>query len=120
MKKFELTRDAILKKPWEFEQVYRRGKRVRGNGFAVIYLPNGQDSNRLGISVHGKLRGAVRRNRIKRIFRESFRLHRTTFPSASDIVIAVRPEFVLHNPEAIHSELQHMFAKCSPKGLRDV
>ena len=39
--------------------------------------------------------GAVRRNRIKRLVRETFRLHRDIFPSSSDIVFAVRPEFTL-------------------------
>jgi ribonuclease P protein component len=38
---------------------------------------------------------AVQRNRIKRIVRETFRLHRNIFPQASDIVFTVRPEFSL-------------------------
>jgi ribonuclease P protein component len=43
---------------------------------------------------------AVRRNRIKRIVRETFRLHREIFPQSSDIVFTIRPEFF---PDGMHA-----------------
>lgn len=61
----------------------------------MIYLPNVERYNRLGISVHRKTGGAVRRNRIKRLIREVFRLHRDLFPPSCDIVFTVRPEFAI-------------------------
>jgi ribonuclease P protein component len=39
----------------------------------------------------------VRRNRIKRLIREVFRLHRDVFPSEADVVLAVRPGFAINN-----------------------
>lgn len=74
-------------------QVYRRGKRFKGPGFSIIVLTNDRDVNRIGISVHRLIRGTVRRNRIKRIIREVFRLHRDLFPQGSDIVVTVAPDF---------------------------
>lgn len=73
--------------------MYRRGRRVQGRGFSLLSLDNGQATSRLGISVHRLIRGAVRRNRIKRMFREVFRLHLDIFPPSCDIVITVRPDF---------------------------
>lgn len=115
MKRFGLPKKCLLRKAREFEAVYRRGRRIRGKGFSLIFLPNQQQYNRLGISVHGKVRGAVRRNRIKRIIRESFRLHRESFPPASDIVFTVRPDFSLQSPEAIRMEIARVVRpeKCS-------
>lgn len=76
-------------------QVYQQGKRLKGNGFSLIFLANDHGCSRLGISIHRMLRGSVQRNRIKRIIREVFRLHRDTFPQASDIVVTVAPHFRL-------------------------
>lgn len=96
-----LLKDHLVRKGWEFERVYRGGKRLHGEGFTLICLPNQTKSSRLGISVHRKIRGAVKRNRIKRIIREAFRVEREQFPAGMDIVFAVRLNFTLENPGAI-------------------
>lgn len=81
--------------------MYKHGRRLKGTGFSLIYMANGRQGNRLGISVHRLLRGAVRRNRIKRIIRETFRLHRDIFPPSSDIVFTVGPYFQLSSSESV-------------------
>ncbi|MCI5120194.1 MAG: ribonuclease P protein component, partial [Candidatus Electrothrix sp. AUS4] len=58
-------------------------------------------ASRLGISVPRKVGNAVQRNRIKRIIREAFRLHRDVFPQGSDVVFAVRPGFPLTGMQAV-------------------
>ena len=103
MLRYGLPKSCLLRKTGEFNQVYRRGQRLRGNGFALIYLPGDQSGSRLGISVHRKVGNAVHRNRIKRIVRETFRLHREIFPQSSDIVFTVRPEFSLDGMHAVRT-----------------
>lgn len=101
MKRYRLSKAALVRKGWEYDAVYRKGSRLRGDGFTLIYQSNVTGMNRLGISVHRKIRGAVGRNRLKRIIRESFRLHRDDFPQGADIIFAVRPDFSLSSPEQI-------------------
>lgn len=96
-----LSKQALVRKSWEFERIYSQGKRLHGKGFTLICRAGVAGGSRIGISVHGKIRGAVRRNRIKRIIRESFRLERDVYPSDADMIFAVRPEFALLSPLAV-------------------
>lgn len=75
----------------EFEQVLRGGLRAQDGLLTVWAAPNGRSVTRLGLVVgqrHGK---AVRRNRLKRIVREAFRLSYAQLPSGLDILVAPRP-----------------------------
>ena len=94
-----------LRRNREFQQVYSAGKRRHGAGFSLIFAPNGMGWTRLGISVRKKTGTAVRRNRIKRLFREAFRLHKERFPQACDVVITVRPGFACDSLTAVEAAL---------------
>ncbi|NOX25013.1 MAG: ribonuclease P protein component [Deltaproteobacteria bacterium] len=97
-----LTKESLLTKGWQYQHVYRRGHRIRANGFTLIYVSNTVGRNRLGISVSG-MKLAVKRNRIKRLIREFYRIH-PLFPSAIagageiqggfDLVVATNSHFV--------------------------
>jgi ribonuclease P protein component len=100
MKPLSLPKSILLRKPWEYKNVYNGGKRIRGDQFTIIHAPNGSEASRLGISVHG-IKRAVKRNRIKRIVREFFRLNRSFITPASDIVFAVRNGFTPDSPQDI-------------------
>lgn len=79
-----------LKKNYEFRSVYRYG-RSYANKYLVMYVrENGKEINRVGISVSKKVGNSVVRHRIKRLIRESYRLHENIFNSGLDIVIVAR------------------------------
>jgi ribonuclease P protein component len=101
LKRLGLSKNALIRKGGEFERVYSQGRRLHGKGFSLIWCANAEGRKRIGISVHGKIRGAVKRNRIKRIIRESFRLQQEYYPEAADVVFAVRPDFSLASPADI-------------------
>ena len=95
MGRFAFSRAQRLRSNAEFARVYRLGRRLRGDHFALILLPNGAEHSRLGISVQRKTGSAVRRNRIKRLVREIFRLDQSLFPVCCDVVCTVRPGFAI-------------------------
>ena len=72
----------------DFERVYREGSRARGAYMTVAAAPNGLAHARLGLSV-GKVvwKRAVKRNRVRRILREAFRLEQAALPAGADLVV---------------------------------
>lgn len=105
MDRFTLSKQHLLRTTGEFQRVYRSGKRLYGDGYALIFLTNTLEYNRLGISVHRKAGNAVRRNRIKRLIREVFRLNRGLFPVAADVVLTVRPGFAINSLHDMHASV---------------
>ncbi len=73
-----------------FLQVYRKGKRSYHKNYTLYYLPNGTDQNRLGIKAGKKLAGAVKRNRIRRLVKESYRLLEAELLCGYDLIFAAK------------------------------
>jgi ribonuclease P protein component len=89
----------------EFDRVFRRGVRLDGALFVLVAAPNDGECDRLGLAISRRVGGAVTRNRVRRLFRESFRrLERGTRPSA-DLVILGKPELARSSLEEIGREL---------------
>ena len=66
-----MTFDYRLKKEKDFNLVFKKGKRLYSESLTVIYFPSKQI--KAGFAVSKKHGGSVKRNRIKRLLRESFR-----------------------------------------------
>ena len=73
-----------------FLQVYKKGKRSYHKNFTLYFLPNGLPCNRLGIKTGKKLTGAVGRNRIRRLVKESYRLLEPEIKTGYDLVFAAK------------------------------
>ena len=74
----------------DFVNLNRLGKRDRTKHFTVIFKQNGLGITRLGITVSKKIENAVKRNKVKRLIREWFRLHKYDLPQGYDIVVVAK------------------------------
>src|SRR6266542_5989236 len=82
-----------LRRPADFRRTYDRRRSVSDDVLIVYACPNGLPHLRLGLSVSRKVGPAVRRNRLRRLYREAFRLTRHEMPTGLDLVlIPRRPE----------------------------
>ena len=63
--------DYRLKKEKDFNLVFSKGKRVFSSSLTMVYFPSREI--KAGFAVSKKHGGSVKRNRIKRLLRESFR-----------------------------------------------
>ncbi|MBO5479253.1 MAG: ribonuclease P protein component [Clostridia bacterium] len=63
-----------LKKNYEFKKILTKGKYYSGRYLDVFVINSNQNINRIGIAVGVKVAKAVKRNRIKRLIYENYRL----------------------------------------------
>ena len=97
-----------LKNNRDFVNVYTSGKSY-ANRYLVIYtFKNYSDRNRLGISVSKKVGNSVVRHRLKRLIKESYRLHEKMFNSGLDIVVIARKGSDACDYAGIESALLHL------------
>ena len=66
-----MTLDYRLKKEKDFNLVFSKGKRLFSSSLTLMYFP--AKELKVGFAVGKKHGGSVKRNRIKRLLRESFR-----------------------------------------------
>ncbi|OGP97792.1 MAG: ribonuclease P protein component [Deltaproteobacteria bacterium RBG_19FT_COMBO_46_9] len=78
-------RERLLNRK-DFVNLNRAGRRYLTEHFTVIFKKNGLDISRLGITVSKRVGKAVKRNRIKRLLREFFRLNKKIFPKGFDVI----------------------------------
>ena len=74
----------------EFDRVFREGRTFRYGEIVVKAAPNGLPFKRLGLSVGRRHGNAVRRNRMKRLIREAFRLNKACLSVSCDLVVIPR------------------------------
>ena len=104
-----------LRSAADFERVYRNGKRAGDGLFAVNAHANDSGFARLGMSVSTRTVGnAVRRNRVRRIIRELFRLRHATL-APLDFVVTSRPGAREADRPAIETSLERLFAEATRK-----
>jgi ribonuclease P protein component len=79
-----------LRLPSEFRRVYDRRRSVSDELLIVYGCENELPHLRLGLSVSRKYGPAVRRNRLRRLYREAFRLTRHEMPAGLDLILIPR------------------------------
>jgi ribonuclease P protein component len=79
-----------LRSKLQFDAVYAGGRRLDDRFFALRVKANGLGHARVGLAVAVKTAGnAVKRNRLRRLVRESFRLAQHELPGV-DVVVAAK------------------------------
>lgn len=106
-----------LRKNVEFRIVYRRGKSF-STDLLVLYIyknyknnVDGNDINRVGISVSKKVGKSVVRSRVKRLISESYRLNSSLLKKKFDFVFVARTAAKDKTYWEIESSMKKLFKK---------
>jgi len=87
--------------------------------FTVLYKKNTEQDARLGLAISRKhCRGAVGRNRLKRLVRESFRMNRAALKGL-DVVVMNQPAATRASNKALFDSLNEHWQRCRSARLAD-
>ena len=108
-----MKKTVMLKKNYEFRRVLSKGKYYSGKYIEALILSNSKRSNALGIAVNTKLGTAVERNRIKRLFRESYYFLENSLTDGQEIVFLWKKKQSIENAtfQNIKADMQYIFDK---------
>ncbi|MBT0586708.1 ribonuclease P protein component [Alteromonas oceanisediminis] len=96
----QFTRELRLLTPSHFTFVFDDAIPTSSSQFTLLARHNQYNHPRLGITIAKKrVRKAHDRNRLKRILRESFRLHQHQLPNVDIVIIGKSNADKLTNPE---------------------
>jgi ribonuclease P protein component len=110
-RRFSLTKaDRILLRR-EFIALSKSGRRIQNDHFIAYFSPNQHGRSRLGVTVTKKVGPAVKRNRIKRLVREYFRLNRHRLAGNWDINIIAKRKITDFFSEAADRSLMNIFER---------
>jgi ribonuclease P protein component len=100
-----------LRRKSDFDAAHARGRRMGNALFGATVRSNEAGQPRLGMAVSVRAAGnSVERNRIRRIIRESFRLHQHEIP-ALDIVVSARERARHASGRELHASLAALWKK---------
>ena len=108
-------RIQTLKENHLFSRAYRKGRCFSGKYVALYVLNNNRDKdqNKLGITVSKNRGNAVKRNRVKRIIREAYRVFHPFIKEGHIIVIVARQPCVEAHVSVVVSELEGLLSKAA-------
>ena len=86
-KKHGLGKTEIIRGKREFASLFSAGKRTKCGNLLFIYLPS--TVTRAGFIASKKIGGAVKRNKVKRIIREAYRMNKQLFGGYNVLLYAL-------------------------------
>lgn len=95
----------------DFRRLYYRGKSVVRSNIVVYVQQNRKKYNTLGLTCGKSIGKAVKRNRVKRLMRESYRLLEADINIGYDIVLVARSGAVSRKCVHILRDLRFAFNK---------
>jgi len=106
-----MKKTVSIKKNYEFTRLFKKGNFYVGKYMVIYVLNNRKKVDRLGISMGSKFGNSVRRNRMKRLIRENYRLNEDNLKDGKDIIISARLTENLPEFSELKKEMKYLLKK---------
>ncbi|RJR19506.1 MAG: ribonuclease P protein component [Desulfobacteraceae bacterium] len=111
--RYTFPKSLRLLKRVDFVNLKSSKERLHTAHFILVTKGNALGYSRLGVAVSRKTGKAVKRNRIKRLLREYFRLNRSIFPHDYDTLVIAKKDAGSLNLRLLEQEMNKLFGKKS-------
>lgn len=110
-----MKKTKMLKKNYEFKNVLSRGKYYSGKYIEIFLKKNNKKTNYLGIAIGVKIAKATKRNKMKRLIRESYKNIENQLKSGYSIVFLWKKnvDTINANFENINNDIKRIFDKAN-------
>ena len=110
-----MKKTLMMKKNYEFKKVFLKGKYISGKYIEAVVKKNknNENINFLGIAISVKIAKAVKRNHIKRLIREVYRLNENSLNTGYSIIFLWKKRQDIKNAtfENIKKDMKNIFIK---------
>ena len=104
--------DVRLKKGWQFDLVFRTGRREKGALVRLFFVKAEGVHTQVGVAVGRKVANSVGRSRGKRVLRESLRRLLPHVKDGYQMVVSLRETGLGVNAKLIYRDLSRLFVRC--------
>lgn len=100
-----------IKKNKDFLRLYKKGNFFVAKYLVLYVMNNKSNVNRLGITASKKFGGSVKRNRVRRLIKESYRYYESQLKEGFDLVFVARSCEELPTFSEIKKEMKYLLKK---------
>lgn len=108
-----MNKTKMLKKNYEFSQVFSKGNYYSGSVIEAFVLNNKSNCNYLGLAISSKSGHAYQRNRIKRLLRENYKNYESQIIEGITIIFLLKKAVKIDNVsfEQINHDIEKILKK---------
>ena len=108
-----MKKTKMLKKNYEFSNVFSKGSYYSGEVIEAFILNSGKNFNYLGLAISSKAGHAYQRNRLKRLLRENYTYFEDKIISGISIVFLLKKKANINeiNFDLVKSDMEYILKK---------
>ena len=106
-----MLKKTVLRRKSDFSTIYNKGKSVGDRYVVLFYRKNNLPYNRIAYLASKKVGNAVKRNRARRLMKESFRLKKMEIPTGYDLIFIARNTITNRKCAEVKKSLESAFRR---------
>ncbi len=106
-----MLKNDVLRRRDDFNLIYRKGKSVGERYIVLFYRKNGLSYNRTAFLASKKVGNSVKRNRAKRLMKESYRFLKDDTAAGYDLIFIARNSINGKGMQDVKKSMANSFSK---------